>query len=53
MGIRIPILALTGNALAEDQRKFITAGANVVLTKPVTGVVLQHALAEYTSWRRV
>ena len=34
-GIAIPIIALTGNALAEDQQSFLQAGANHVLVKPV------------------
>jgi len=34
-GITVPIIALTGNALDEDQRKFIHCGADEVLTKPV------------------
>jgi len=51
MGIQSPILALTGNALAEDQRRFIAAGANAVYPKPVTRAVLQGLLAEYSSWR--
>ena len=32
-GISIPIVAVTGNALAEDVNAFMLAGANSVLTK--------------------
>jgi len=51
MGITVPILALTGNALMDDQQRFIAAGANAVLTKPVTSPILQAALIEHTAWR--
>jgi CheY-like chemotaxis protein len=34
-GIRLPIIAVTGNALAEDVQAFMMAGAEAVLTKPV------------------
>ena len=32
-GVLIPIIAVTGNALAEDVNAFIAAGCNHVLTK--------------------
>jgi len=51
MGVTAPILALTGNALMDDQARFITAGANAVLTKPFTSPILQAALIEHTAWR--
>lgn len=43
-GICAPIVAVTGNALAEDQADFRNVGANVVLTKPVSALMLQGAL---------
>ena len=46
----IPIVALTGNALDEDQRKFIQAGANEVLTKPVRRENIEDILRHYTSF---
>jgi len=51
MGVTIPIVALTGNALAEDQHRFMAAGANALLTKPVTSAVLQAALLAHAGWR--
>jgi len=52
MGVTTPVLALTGNALVDDQRRFIQAGANAVLIKPVTSAILQAALAQHLpSWR--
>eukprot|EP00455_Lapot_gusevi_P044247 TRINITY_DN5499_c0_g1_i3.p1 TRINITY_DN5499_c0_g1~~TRINITY_DN5499_c0_g1_i3.p1 ORF type:complete len:104 (-),score=22.26 TRINITY_DN5499_c0_g1_i3:200-487(-) len=33
-GIRIPILALTGNALEQDKHAFLDAGVNDVMSKP-------------------
>jgi len=51
MGVTIPIVALTGNALVDDQRRFVDAGVTAVLTKPVTSAILQTALAAHTRWR--
>jgi DNA-binding response OmpR family regulator len=34
MGAAVPILALTANAMAEQQDEFLAAGADAVLTKP-------------------
>jgi len=52
MGVTVPILALTGNALMDDQQRFLAAGAEEVLTKPVTAAVLQAALIKYIAiWR--
>lgn len=44
MGVNIPIIAVTGNALIEDQRAFIEAGANEVLSKPIQQGELQRLL---------
>ena len=44
-GVRAPIVAVTGNALQEDQAAFIEAGASAVLTKPSTTAKLQETLA--------
>jgi len=46
-GITIPIVAVTGNALAEDVSAFMLAGADSVLTKPVNALQLQQALARF------
>lgn len=45
-GIRVPVIAVTGNALDEDQRRFVDAGASTVLTKPVRREVLEQVLRE-------
>jgi CheY-like chemotaxis protein len=47
MGVQIPIIALTGNALAEDQSQFLRAGATLVLSKPVQRPRLEDALEKY------
>ena len=47
LGVTIPIVALTANALAEDQRLFIEAGAHEVLTKPVKRDVIEATVARY------
>ena len=46
-GIRIPIIAVTGNALAEDVAAFMAAGSNQVLLKPISRNVLVAALSKY------
>lgn len=55
-GVCVPILALTGNALAEDRAKFINAGASVVLSKPINRRQLHKAILEliqYSGTRHV
>jgi len=47
MGVRIPLVAVTGNALDEDVRAFRQAGADEVLTKPVDRKKLQRVLDAY------
>lgn len=44
MGVRIPILGVTGNALAEDRETFARAGADDVMCKPVDRARLQTVL---------
>ena len=46
-GFDVIIVGVTGNALAEDIREFCAAGANFVLTKPVSVARLQEQLARY------
>lgn len=43
-GILAPIIAVTGNALSEDQALLTAAGASAVLTKPCTSVTLEECL---------
>lgn len=47
MGITIPILAVTGNAMSEDVAQFLSAGAQQVLSKPVNAQVLQKTLQDW------
>ena len=51
-GYRLPILALTGHALAEDQAAFLQAGADCVMLKPVNRAQLTHALNKYLAKQR-
>ncbi len=46
-GFTLPIVAVTGNALEEDQASFLQAGANVVLTKPVSREALANTLSSF------
>jgi CheY-like chemotaxis protein len=47
MGVTAPIIALTANAMAEQQDEFIAAGADAVLTKPAEASVLLKLLASF------
>ncbi len=47
LGIRIPLIAVTGNALDDDQSAFRDAGIDTILTKPVARAGLQACLKEY------
>jgi len=44
-GVRAPIVAVTGNALEEDQADILAAGASAVLPKPCTAAKLHETLA--------
>ena len=46
-GFTLPICAVTGNALTEDVDAFLAAGANEVLTKPVSKAKLEATLSRY------
>ena len=47
MGVTIPIVGVTGNSLVEDQMVFLSAGANVILTKPVDRKTLSNCIEDY------
>ena len=47
---RLPVIGLTGNALEEDMRVFLDAGADTVLTKPLAA---ENILMELHSMTRV
>jgi len=47
LGLQTPIIALTGNALAEDQQRFLAAGAQEVLTKPILRHHLEAVVRRY------
>lgn len=47
MGCRIPVIAMTANAMEGDVEKCLNAGMNDYLAKPVTLAALQQALARW------
>jgi PAS domain S-box-containing protein len=44
----VPIVALTANAMAEEQEAFLSDGMNDILTKPLTRAGLLRVIADYT-----
>jgi PAS domain S-box-containing protein len=44
---RVPIIAMTANAMAEDERKSLAAGMDAHVTKPINPAVLLHTLAAF------
>ena len=47
MGVKTPIIALTANAIAGVKEKFLSAGMNDMLAKPVERPLLNKLLAEW------
>ena len=50
-GARVPIVALTANAMAEEQEAFLSDGMNDILTKPLTRDGLLRVIANHTEAR--
>ena len=48
----IPILALTADAIAGAEERYLAVGVDAYLAKPITPAALQAALAGLTGWRR-
>jgi len=48
-GQHLPIIALTANVFDEEQRRFLAAGVDDVLTKPVDVATLRQALTKWTA----
>ena len=46
--VEIPIIAMTANAFAEDQKEAIKAGMNVHLAKPIDIELLKKVIKQYT-----
>ena len=44
----IPIIAMTANAFAEDEKEALDAGMNVHLAKPIDMELLKKVLTQYT-----
>ena len=44
----IPIIAMTANAFAEDEKEALNAGMNVHLAKPIDMELLKKVLMQYT-----
>ncbi len=48
-GARVPIIAMTANALAEDRDRCVAAGMDDHLAKPITRASLERALSLWTT----
>ena len=45
---KIPIIAMTANAFAEDEREALNAGMDVHLAKPIDIELLKQVIRQYT-----
>ena len=45
--VKIPIIAMTANAFAEDEKEALNAGMNVHLAKPVDVELLKKVIRQY------
>lgn len=48
----IPIIAMTANAFAEDEKEALGAGMNVHLAKPIDVELLKKVIAKYVYERK-
>lgn len=46
--LKIPIIAMTANAFAEDEKEALNAGMNVHLAKPINVELLKQVIRQYT-----
>ena len=46
--LEIPIIAMTANAFAEDEKEALNAGMNVHLAKPINVELLKQVIRQYT-----
>ena len=44
---KIPIIAMTANAFAEDEKEALDAGMNVHLAKPIDVILLKKVIHQY------
>ena len=50
-GIRVPIVAMTAHAMSGDKERFLAAGMDGYIAKPVKTQVLRDAIERFTACR--